>query len=164
MSIVPFLPSFSYSSAAPLFSLSFHDSICTPSVFSTCLRSSPLLAPILGRTPIRDIKMSPSEKVAGRLFTRDKIIQSHSVYPNSYVTSSYAARTMCRASAHDARVQFLKLLVKPCNVLLTNCGVSTSDCIYPVIPDPANSLLVTQGDSPMRMSPKLRSLLSIHHA
>ena len=42
----PFLPSFPYSSAAPYFSLSFHDSICTPSVFSTYLRSFRLLAPI----------------------------------------------------------------------------------------------------------------------
>ena len=38
---------------------------------------------------------------------------------------------MCRASACDAPVQFLKPLVKPGNVLLTNCGVSTADCIYP---------------------------------
>ena len=46
--------------------------------------------------------------IAGRQFTRDKVVQNHSMYPNGYITSSYAARMMCRASAPDARVQFLK--------------------------------------------------------
>ena len=36
--------------------------------------------------------------IAGRLFTRDKVVQSHSVYPNSYVTDSYI----------DAPMQFFK--------------------------------------------------------
>jgi hypothetical protein len=43
---------------------------------------------------------------------------------------------MYRASARDARVQFLQPLVKFGNALLTNCGVSTADRIYPVKPDP----------------------------
>jgi hypothetical protein len=43
---------------------------------------------------------------------------------------------MCRASATDAPAQFLKSFVKPGNVLLTNCGVSTADRIYPVKSDP----------------------------
>ena len=74
--------------------------------------------------------------IAWRLFTLDKVVQNHSVYPNSYIISSYAARTMYRASARDDRVQLLKPLVKPGNALLTNCGVSTVDRIYPVKPDP----------------------------
>ena len=74
--------------------------------------------------------------IAGRLFNRDKVIKSHSVYPNSYITSSYAARMMCRASAPDAPAQFLKSLVRPGNVLLTNCGVSTADRFYLVKSDP----------------------------
>ena len=43
---------------------------------------------------------------------------------------------MCQASASDARVQFLKLLVKPGKVLLTNCGISTAYHIYQVKSDP----------------------------
>jgi len=74
--------------------------------------------------------------IAARLFTIDKEIQNHSVYPNSYIISSYAVRTMYRASARDARVQFLQALVKSGNALLTNCGVSTADRIYPVKSDP----------------------------
>jgi hypothetical protein len=58
------------------------------------------------------------------------------VYLNSYIISSFAARMMCRVSARDAQVQFLKPLVKSGNVLLTNCGVSIADRIYPVIPEP----------------------------
>ena len=40
---------------------------------------------------------------------------------------------MCRASALDAPAQFLN---KPGNVLLTNCGMSTADRIYPLKTDP----------------------------
>src|ERR1700678_1968676 len=40
--------------------------------------------------------------IAGRPFTRDKVIQSHSVYRNSYITSSY----------DDAPMQFFKLVVR----------------------------------------------------
>src|ERR1700678_3617105 len=40
--------------------------------------------------------------IAGRPFTRDKVIQSHSVYRNSYITNSY----------DDAPMQFFKLVVR----------------------------------------------------
>ena len=43
---------------------------------------------------------------------------------------------MYGASVHDARVQFLRPLVKPGKVLLTNCGVSIAYRIYLVMPDP----------------------------
>jgi hypothetical protein len=45
----------------------------------------------------------------GRPFTRDNVVQSYSVYPNSYITSiSYAVRIMCRASAPDASSTILE--------------------------------------------------------
>lgn len=44
--IQSFSPFFFLLLGCAVFSLSFHDSICTPSVFSTYLRSFPLLAPI----------------------------------------------------------------------------------------------------------------------
>ena len=74
--------------------------------------------------------------IAGTPFTRDKVVWSHFVYSNSYITRSYAATRMCRASALDAPAQFLKPLVKPGNVLLTNCRMSTADRIYLVKTDP----------------------------
>jgi hypothetical protein len=73
--------------------------------------------------------------ITGRLFSRDKIVQSYSMYPNSYIMSSYATRMMCWVSVPDTPVQVLKPLVNPGNVLLTNCRVWTADCIYPVKPD-----------------------------
>ena len=88
-------------------------------------------------TPVQFLKpVVRHYNIARRPFTRNKVLQSHSVYPNSYIISSHAARMMCRASAPDVSAQFLKLLVKPDNVLLANCGMSTADRIYPVIPGP----------------------------
>jgi hypothetical protein len=58
------------------------------------------------------------------------------MYSNSYITSSYAVSMMCGASAPDARVQFLRPLVKPGKVLLTNCGISIAYRIYLVMPNP----------------------------
>ena len=44
--------------------------------------------------------------------TRDKAVQSHSVYSNSYIISSYAARIMCWVSAPDAPMQVFKQEVR----------------------------------------------------
>ena len=40
------------------------------------------------------------------------IVQSHSMYYNNYIMSSYAARIVCQASAPDAPTQFFQLVVK----------------------------------------------------
>jgi len=50
--------------------------------------------------------------IAGRPLTGEIVLQSHSVYYNNYIISSYAARMICRASAPDAPTQFFQLVVK----------------------------------------------------
>ena len=73
---------------------------------------------------------------------------------------------MYRASARDDRVQLLKPLVKPGNALLTNCGVSTVDRIYPVKPDPHRKpdVVIVKQEKPVGRIPVQKELriTSIH--
>ena len=50
--------------------------------------------------------------IAGRPLTGEIVLQSHSVYYNKYIISSYAARMICRASVPDAPTQFFQLVVQ----------------------------------------------------
>src|ERR1700678_2248021 len=58
-------------------------------------------------SPTQLFKQVVRHYIAGRPFTRDKVIQSHSVHRNSYITSSY----------DDAPTQFFKPVVKHCHIV-----------------------------------------------
>jgi hypothetical protein len=72
--------------------------------------------------------------IAARLFTGDKVVQNHSVYPNSYIASTYAARMKCQASAPDAWTQLFKQAVRHYYIaarLFTGDKVVQNHSVYP---------------------------------